>query len=659
MKYNLLFEPLQISKLKLINRVAMPPMTTNYAKDGFVTDRMIEFYRERARGGAAMIIVEDCIVNSPCGHHSAADILIDDEKYIPDLKRLAKAIQDEGACACLQLNHAGRKAGFLKEGRLALTEGQMPVAPSPLAYPDTGFVVPRELTLEDIEELEDKFATAAWRARECGFDIISFHGTHGYLIEQFLSPFSNKRRDIYGGDAEGRFRFLAEIISKTRQKIGPDFPLMCRISGEELYEENCLTIEDARQNAKRLEAAGIHCLSVSINSTRPGEKPHHLGIPLSSSTSRNPRGDLVHLAAAVKDVVSIPVMTANRIITPALAERILEQGRADIIGIGRGLMADPEWPRKAKEGRESEIRHCISCQWCMTAGSDRKPLLSCTVNPLCGQEDVIKITLANKIKTVFIAGGGPAGMEAARVAALRGHKVRLFEKDTLGGQLNLACVTPGQSDIKMLVDWETGQLKKLGVKIENRELNVKMIQQEKPDAVVVATGALPKENDFPVTSSVHMVTYDKVLKGLTPISPNSKIVIIGGRQIGAETAELLAGKGHDVTLIESSRDIAVELKPVAFSQGLLLLSLKRLGVKIFTGATVEKITKRGVIVRQKSQQLVIPADIIVLALGNKSDRTLADHLSTVDVELHIAGDCSGVGRMTKAVKEGFQAGLAL
>jgi len=430
---------------------------------------------------------------------------------------------------------------------------------------------------------------------------------------------------------------------------------MCRISGEELYEEPCLTIEDARQNAMRLEAAGVHCVSVSINSTRPGEKPSHLGIPLSTSPSRNPRANLVHLAAAVKDAVSIPVMTANRIITPSLAEQILEQGKADIIGIGRGLMADPEWPRKAKEGKESEIRHCISCQWCMTSGSNRKPALSCTVNPLCGQEGELKITRAKKIKTIFIAGGGPAGMEAARVAALRGHHVRLFEKEALGGQLNLACVTPGQSDIRLFVDYEIGQLRKLGVTIENREVNMEMVQQEKPDAVIVATGALPKENEFPITRGMNVITYRDVLKGQIPLK--SKIVIVGGRQIGAETAEFLAEKGNEVTLIESSKDIAVELKSVAFSHGLLLLSLKHLGVKILTEATVEKANKSGVTVKQNNQRYIIPADTVVLALGAKSDRTLADQLSKVDVELHIAGDCAGVGRMPKAIKEGFLAGL--
>jgi len=650
LKFNRLFEPLCLGTLKLANRVVMPPMTTNYAKDGFVTDRMLDFYTERARGGAGLIFVEDGIVEAPRGRHTSNDLLIGDDKYTPGLRQLAQAIKAQGAKAAIQLSHAGRAAGRLRHGQLLLTNGQMPVAPSPVASPTAGSVVPKELTTDEIEEIEDKFAEAAWRAKEVGFDVIGLHCAHGYLIEQFLSPLSNKRQDTYGGDPERRYRFLSEVIRKIKQKLGDDFPLMCRISGEELVEGG-LTIEDARQNSQRLAASGVHGVSVSVG----GHPPKcYLGMPVAVSPMRSPRGVLVHLAAAVKDVLSIPVMTSNRIITPELAEQILEQGKADLIGIARGLIADPEWPRKAQEGRQNEIRHCISCEHCFLVLQGLP--LACTVNPLAGREQELKITQADKAKTVFIAGGGPAGLEAARVAALRGHKVRLYEKDTLGGQLNIASMPPGKNEMALFVDYEREQLKRLGVQIEYRELNQEMVSQQKPDAVIVATGAHPKRPEIPGINNGNVLSAWQVLK---EDIPKGKAVVIGGRQIGAETAEFLATRGKEVTIVEASNEISRDNIHMPFTHSFLLLSLEHLGVNMLTETTVEKITRSGVIVKHKGQRLTIPADTVVLALGAESDRTLANQLAKLDIKLHIVGDCAGVGKMKKAIKEGFRAGLTL
>jgi 2,4-dienoyl-CoA reductase (NADPH2) len=651
LKFDRLFEPLYLGELKLANRLVMPPMTTNYAKDGFVTDRMLDFYTERARGGAGLIFVEDGIVEAPRGRHTCDDLLICDDKYTPGLHHLAQAIKDQGARAAIQLSHAGRSAGRLRHGQLLLTAGEMPVAPSPIAHPTTGSVVPKELTTDEIEEIEDRFVEAACRAKDAGFDVIGLHCAHGYLIEQFLSPLSNQRQDAYGGDTESRFRFLSEIILKIKQKLGDDFPLMCRISGEELMEGG-LTIEDARQNSQRLEACGIHGVSVSVG----GHPPRcYLGMPVAVSPMRSPRGVLVHLAAAVKDVISIPVMTSNRIITPELAEQILEQDKADLIGIARGLIADPEWPKKAREGRQGEIRHCISCEHCFVVMQELP--LACTVNPLAGREQELKITKADKVKTVFIAGGGPAGLEAARVAALRGHKVHLYEKDTLGGQLNIACIPPGKSEIALFVDFEQEQLKRLGVRIEHRELNQEIVIQERPDAVIVATGAHPKRPQIPGIETNNVLSAWQVLK---EDIPRGKVVIIGGWQIGAETAEFLATKGSEVTIVEASNEISRDNMHLPFTHNFLLLSLEHLGVNMLTEATVEKITRRrGVIVKHKDQRFTIQADTVVLALGAQSDRTLANELAKLDVKLYIVGDCAGVGKMQKAITEGFRAGLAL
>ena len=652
MKFRRLFESCHLGKLELANRVVMPPMTNNYAEEGFVTDRMVDFYRERARGGAGLIIVEDSIIEAPRGRHSDEDIIISDDRYLPGLHRLAQAIKDQGAKAAIQLSHSGRLSGKLHDGQLALTKGQMPVAPSTIAYPATGFVVPKELTIEEIEAIEDKFAEAAWRAKEAGFDLIALHCTHGYLIEQFLSLFSNKRQDAYGGDWNRRLRFLLETIQKIKQKVGDDFPLMCRISGEELLEGG-LTIEMARRNSQRLEASGVHCISVAIGACITGLRPSYF-MPLEGSPMRSRRGELVHLATAVKDVVSIPVMTVGRIVTPELAEQILEQGKADLIGIGRGLIADPEWPRKAKEGRENEIRHCISCQHCFTVTTGVP--LTCTVNPVAGREQELRITPAVKTKTVFIAGGGPAGLEAARVSALRGHKVCLYEKDKLGGQLNLACIPPGKDEIKLFLNFEQEQLKKLGVKIENRELNLEIVREEKPDAVIVATGSTPKKLELAGSENKNVISAWAILKGAIP---KGKVVVIGGLQIGAETAEFLATKGNEVTLVESSSEIARDIAHLVWFRDFLLLGLELCGVSIFTNTTVEEITKTGIVVKRKGQCFTIEVDAVVLALGTEPNRTLFSQLEKLGIELHKIGDCAGVGKMVKAVREGFRAGMAL
>jgi 2,4-dienoyl-CoA reductase (NADPH2) len=655
MKFQKLFEPLFISNLQLPNRVAMPPITTNYAKDGFVTDRMVDFYAERARGGAALLIMEDCIIEAPRGRHTANDTFICDDSCIPGLRRISQAMKEQGARAGIQLNHGGRSSGRLRQGQLLLTEGQIPIAPSPVTRTATGHVIPKELSIAEIEEIEDKYAEAALRAKEAGFELISLHCTHGYLIEQFLSPFSNKRVDAYGGNSDKRFRFLYEIIQKVKDKVGNDFPLMCRISGEELVEGG-LTIEDARRNGKRLEAAGVHCVSVSVSGRGLGSGPDYLEMPVSSSPMRSQRGTLVYLASAVKDVLSIPVMTANRIITADLGEQILQQGKADIIGIGRGLVADPEWPRKYQEGREKDIRHCISCELCLPIGPAKEPPLACSINPLAGREGELKITPASKIKKVFVAGGGPAGLEASRVAALRGHKVHLYEKNVIGGQLNLACVPPGKNEIKMFVDFEQEQLTKLDVEIKHQELTMEIIRREQPDAVIVATGAHPKLPEFPGNYSKTVHSAWDVLGG---VIPQGNVLIIGGNRTGAETAEYLATRGNEVTVVEESNKIAGDIVHLPLTRGFLLLNLQLLKVTILTGAHVKEITDDGVNVDRNRKQLSIPADSVVVALGSKSDRVLASQLETSGIEFHLVGDCAGVGRLSKAVKQGFRAGLLI
>ena len=655
MKFQKVFSPIKIGHLELPNRIVSPPMTSSSTKDGFVGDRMLALYQQIAGSGVALVIVEDAMVDTPTGKHQIEDVAIDDDKYIPGLARLADTIKSQGAKAAIQISHAGRQAGRLIDGWLAITGGVIPVAPSPIATPIPGFTVPRELTVDEIVELEDKFAQAARRAMEAGFDAVSFHCAHLYLIQQFLSPFSNKRQDAYGGDFNRRLRFLMEIIRKSKKLVGNDYPLMCRIAGQELWEGG-LSVEDARETARRLEAAGIHALSVSLGAHPTTVVPRYVPMLTTADSMRGRHGSLVHLAAAVKDTVAVPVMTANRILTPRHAEQILRQGKADLIGIGRGILADNEWVIKAREGREKEIRLCIGCNEACSRAI-RGSAITCSINPLCNSEDKFKMAPAAALKKVLVAGGGPAGLEAARVAALRGHKVILYEKDRLGGQVNLACLTPGKEDLHTLIDFEVDQLQRLGVAIRNRELTAEGARGENPDVVIVATGSHPKIPRIPGVDSPHVATMWELLSGKR--KARGEVVVVGGRQFGAETAEYLASRGFKVTLTEAVDGIAEDIRHVGEIYRILNFSLRQLGVTILTNTALEEITPTGAMVRRKGELVPLKADTVVLALGGESDDRLARQLQASGIEIHLVGDCRGVGRIKKAVLEGFRAGQSV
>lgn len=652
-KYPKLFEPLKIGKLNLPCRVVMPPMTTSFAQNGFVTDTMINFYAARAKGGVGLIIVEDCIVDNPLGKHGVNDIFIDDDKYIPNLARLASAIKENGAVAGIQLNHGGRMAGKLHDGQLKITAGKQPVAPSAIAFPFPGFVVPRELTVGEFQELEDRFAEAARRMKDAGFDLVSIHCSHQYLIEQTLSPNSNKRKDEYGGDLERRMHFLLEIIRKTKKKIGDDFPLICRMSGME-YAKGGITVEDAKQIARKLENAGISALNVSHGANPAGLTSESVS-PLTIKPKRQQRGELVHLAAPIKEVVSIPVMTVGRIITPALAEEIISQGKADLVCIGRGLITDPEWANKAKQGREKEIRHCIACEYCFTSvlGSP----LTCTVNAALGKEKAYKLNKAPRSKQVFIAGGGPAGMEAARVAAIRGHNVTLFEKERLGGQINMATLPPGKDEFQLILNYLEEQINNLPVRVENQELTREIIDQKKPDVVILAAGAKPLKPRIKGIDNKNVLTAWQVLKGEMPRTEN--VVVIGGGATGAETAELLSLNGNNVTIVEKLDEIIGEVRSLPFYYLGLSKTLKLLNIEIITGITVQEITDNAVIGDVNGKPASIKADKVVLAIGIESENSLSEQLADLDMEIYAVGDCAGIGQLSKAIREGFHAGLSV
>jgi 2,4-dienoyl-CoA reductase-like NADH-dependent reductase (Old Yellow Enzyme family) len=428
-----LFSPIRINSLEIKNRLFMPPMATGYATiRGEVTDRLIAYYVERAKGGPGLITVEFTYVN-PTGKLFDHMLGLYDDEMISGLEKLTEAIHQNGAKIAIQISHAGRRTH-------SNVTGSIPVAPSPI--PRLNGEVPKELSIGEIQRLIGDFVSSAIRAKDAGFDAVMVHMAHGYLINQFLSPLSNRRQDQYGGTIEGRARFGIEIIRGIREHLGEDFPITCRYCADEFMEMG-FDIDQSKQVAKLIVQSGIDAIDVSAGT--------HETDYIMSAPSSIPNGFLVHLSAALKEVVQVPVGIVGRIADPFLAEDILAKGKADFVSMGRALIADPELPLKAHEGRFLEIRPCTACNQGCNDRMYQHLDISCQTNPMTGRELDFKIEPAIEKKRVLIVGAGPAGLEAARVAALRGHEVHLYERDQdLGGQLKLASKPPGKGN---MINW--------------------------------------------------------------------------------------------------------------------------------------------------------------------------------------------------------------
>lgn len=647
-----LFENCRIGTMELRNRIVMPPMTTKFASsEGFVTVQMKNYYEARAIGGVGAIVVEDAIVESTLGRHMSNDLCIDDDKFLSGLTQLTDCIKAHGAIAILHLNHGGSRAGRVRNGYLDLTQGKTAVAPSSV-IPQPGYATPRELRIEEIEALIDKYATAALRAKLAGFDGVGLHCSHGYLIQQFISPAFNKRNDEYGKDAEGRLRFVLKIIEAIRKKVGQDYPLIARISGEEPIEGG-LTMEEMRWVAHRMEQGGIDAFLLSRGAAVvPPKSSSHFIYP--AAPMRLPRGCMTYLAESIKQAVKVPVIAVNRINDPVLAEQILEDGRADLIGMGRALIADPELPNKAKQGRLEEIRTCIACMSCLdTLRKDSS--MVCAINAQVGREKVSDPVPADKPKKVLVVGGGPAGMETARVAAGRGHKVELWESGPrLGGQLLIGSLPPGKEEIDSLRKYLESAVKRAGVRVKtNVQVTDENIKNLSPDVVIVATGARPLVPPLPGIDKSHVSTAEEILRGVKDVK--GKVVVIGGGSVGTETAEYLAEKGKEVIVIEMLDEVATDLPVIA--RQLHLIALEEKNVRIITGATVQEITDTAITASKQGEKLDIPADSVILALGYQSDTCLRDKLEGLRVVR--VGDCVKPRNILNAIREGFDTGAAV
>ena len=513
MEFEKLFEPVKMGTVTLRNRIVMPAISTKFGSDaGGVTDRYRDYYLERAKGGVGLIIIENTLVEYPRGKVSPTELRIDNHKFIPGLNDLAESIKEYGAKVAVQLHHAGRQTNT------NITEGVELVSASNAFCSVTGGKA-RALKIPEIQMITDSYAEGALRAKIARFDAVEIHAAHGYLISQFLSPFTNKRDDRYGKTMEGRCRFLLEIIKKIKDKVGDDFPIIVRISADEMIPEG-YHLPEAKYLAKRLEEAGASALHVSAGIYESKEwiiQPMLL-----------PPGCLTHFASEIKKEVAIPVIAVGRINDPGLAENILRQGKADLIAMGRPLIADPHLPEKAKTGRVKEIRKCLACNNCIGRGSEGLRI-KCSINAEVGREKEYKIITALNSKKIAVIGGGPAGMEAARVAALRGHQVVVFEKhDRLGGQLLWAAVPPGKSEIKSLINYLTDEIDRLRVEVKlSFTPTINDIKAQAPDAVILATGSGPILDTFKMIGKKCLFTVDQILNGILPAGKKSSC--IGGR----------------------------------------------------------------------------------------------------------------------------------
>jgi len=634
--YASLFQPLKINGLELKNRLVVPPMGSGFAaEDGSVTDRLINYHEARARGGFALITLEVTAVDGVEGKGSGHQLSIFDDRFIPGFKRLVDRVHNAGAKVSVQLYHPGRVT------IPAFIGGLPPVAPSPVPDP-IWRQVPRELTIEDIQKLVESFAQGARRAKEAGFDAAELHGAHGYIISQFMSGYANKRTDEYGGDFKGFMRFPVEIVRRARQLVGPDFPIFFRISGDELVPMG-RTVAESVEMAKRLVQEGVNVIDVSI------------GVMESSAVTSAPpemeQGFNAAMAEAFKKALKVPIIAVGRINEPDVAEEIISSGKADLVAIGRQSLTDPEWPNKVAEGRQDDIVKCISCNEGCIEGLAiwLRPSITCVQNLALGKEAEYASPRASKRKKVLVAGGGPAGLEAARTAALWGHQVILYEKDSaLGGQVNIAVVPPKKDIYKEVTLSRAKAIKELGVEVyPGEELTPDIVKKVAPDVLIIATGSKPLAPPISGIDRKNVITSAEALKGA---KTGDRVVVVGGGLVGCETADYLAGQGKEVTIVEMLRHTARDIGPAA--RYFLRQRMAAKGIKIMTSTTVEEITDEGLKVKSgEGSQTLGPVDTVVLATGAVSVNELGPAVGDTVPEVYVIGDACKPGKILAAVEQ--------
>ncbi len=596
-----ILEPITFAngRLRVKNRVVMPPMGMGYAhEDGRVSDKVIEYYRARARSGVGMMVVENCIID-PDVLGVGPELQLHNEIHLPGLQQLAEVIKGFGAVAGLQLNHMGRQTTLGK-----------PVAPSPIPISEKG-PAPRVLNTDDIQYVTDEFVRAAGWVKQVGFDFVELHGAHGYLMCEFMSPVSNRRDDEYGGDFERRLKFPLQIIEGIRQVCGEDFPIQFRLSGSE-YVPGGLTVDQTAQIASRLVEAGVSSISVSAGNW---QTLRYIMAPMFM-----PPAYLADDAARIRAAVNVPVIAVGRIHSVDIAEDVLQKGKADLVAVGRGLIADPDWVRKLEEGRKDDIRPCISCNACVDLVS-RAQEARCTVNAYLGREQNGLEAPPHK-RHILVVGAGPAGMEAARIAASRGHKVTLVEKGSrLGGKLIVSAAAPSKTEMNSFINYLSCQNKKLGVSIHtDTALDQSMVLSMAPDIIINATGSFPVVPPIEGAKQENVFVAEEVM--LERQSAGKRVAIVGGGGTGCEAAEWLVARGHEVAIFEMMAHIGANIEQI--TRRWMYYELRKAGAQLLTRSKVVRIDGGKLVYSDANgDEKVYECDTVLIALGYRPTDDLA------------------------------------
>jgi len=613
----------------------------DYTPDFYVNDRYKAFYRERTEGGAGLIAIgmafPSPLNNSPRGNSISISIGIWDDSFLPGLKEVVDIIHRYGPKAICQI-------GLQYHWQKSASAPAEVVGPS--AVSTRRGINPRELTVEEIQQIIADFGNATRRAREAGFDAVEYHGGIGYLINRFLSPVSNQRSDDYGGSLEKRMRFLLEIIGDARKKAGSDYTVFCRISAEE-FMEGGNTLKESRQMAIILEQAGVDCLNVQVGwHESPRPMLQNFVAPAA----------FAYASETIKKSVRIPVALGYRINDPVVADEILAAGKADLVAMARALIADPYLPRKVSEGRLDDIRPCITCGYCLDTLIANESM-ACAVNARVGREAEFQIDTVSKAKKVLVIGGGPGGIEAATVAAQRGHHVVLIDDgDRLGGQLLIAAVPSYKSDITRYTSYLTGRLESTGVEVRlGEKVGPALVAELTPEVVILASGAAPVIPDVPLIGNPDVATAVQVLKGEKDVGVN--VIIIGSGLVGCETAEFLAKQGKKVTILEMLPKLGPDIGVT--TRQFLLRRLREAGIAMHANSCAVEITAKCVSVRKDDEVLSFAADSIVLAAGMRPNNELLEQLKGGPYELYSIGDCVEPRRIANAVAEATQVAYSI
>ena len=645
-QFKYLFSPLQIGKTVVPNRISFSSHLTNFAENNLPGERHIYYLAERARGGAGLIITEEQSVHPT---DFAYEKLIDAFKpeVVPGYRKICRAVHEYETRIFAQLNHNGAQG----DG----TNSRLPVwGPSPIA--DVMFrEVPKEMEIEDIKEVIEYFCRSAVHVREGGFDGIELQLGHSSLLRQFLSPLSNQRTDEYGGSLENRMRFSMEVIGAVRRTVGMDYTLGIRLCADEMISGG-LTLDDTKEMARIFEASGkIDFIDLSVAT--------FYNLYLVGGTMHTPLGYTIPLAAGIKEVVKLPVFATSRINDPVMAERVLADGQADMIGMVRAQICDPEMANKAKEGRLEEIRFCVADnQGCYARVSVNKTI-GCIQNPAIGYEKeqgAGSIKPAPVRKNVLIVGGGPAGLRAAEVAARRGHQVTLYEKkDRPGGQVNIAALGAGREELGSVIRNELNQLKTLPVEIIlNREVTAEFVIKQNPDVIVIATGSVPKECPVPGADGPNIYNVWQVLLGEANLGNKILFIDYDGHHQATSTAEFLAEQGKEVHMLTSSLFVGQDLGPIQ-DMNLTRQRLLQKGVTFTTDYAVMELKGlevNGFNVYSNEWYTIGGYDSIVLAMGNCVEDSLYKALKGRVKELHRIGDCVAPRKIDMAILEGDKVG---